>query len=102
MYCGHGKPFRHTEPQTFDLETRVKGHVILWSSLFVFLMGFREFLVWSAGSSYAWTRPQKTNEFYVRRYSDEWQKDKEEAMQALEKSKQLELSREKKPQRLDR
>lgn len=68
---GH-QPFQHRAVQKFDLYTRVKGNLIFWSGLFVFLTGFREFLVWSAGSCYAWSSPSDLNPFWVRRFKDEW------------------------------
>eukprot|EP00913_Durusdinium_trenchii_P016442 g15456.t1 len=64
---------RHVyEPQQFDTYTRVKGHVIVWSSLFVFLTCLREFLVGCAGSTWAWQPPSNLNPFWVRRYSEAW------------------------------
>lgn len=60
------------EPQQFDTYTRVKGHLIVWSSLFVFMTCLREFLVGCAGSTWAWQPPSNLNPFWVRRYSDDW------------------------------
>jgi len=76
--------FQHRKPLEFDLKTRVKGNVIFWSSLFMFFCGLREFLVWSAGSCYAWSRPSDANPFWVRRFKDEWldNHDKEEHAKA--------------------
>ncbi|CAE8627631.1 unnamed protein product [Polarella glacialis] len=69
---GGGKPFQHSEPPQFDLYTRAKGHLIVWSSLFVFLTLFREFLVGTAGSTWSWSPPNTINPFWVRRFKDEW------------------------------
>jgi len=64
---------RHVyEPQQFDTYTRVKGHLIVWSSLFVFMTCLREFLVGFAGSTWAWQPPSSLNPFWVRRYNDDW------------------------------
>lgn len=65
--------FKHREPPEFDIFTRVKGTLVFCTSLYFFLSGFREFLVWSAGSTYAWSRPPvDLNPFWVRRYRDDW------------------------------
>eukprot|EP00405_Crypthecodinium_cohnii_P008680 CAMPEP_0206427590 /NCGR_PEP_ID=MMETSP0324_2-20121206/5131_1 /ASSEMBLY_ACC=CAM_ASM_000836 /TAXON_ID=2866 /ORGANISM="Crypthecodinium cohnii, Strain Seligo" /LENGTH=235 /DNA_ID=CAMNT_0053892899 /DNA_START=332 /DNA_END=1040 /DNA_ORIENTATION=- len=69
---GARQPFQHQAEPQFDTKTRVKGHVVLWSSLFLFLAGMREFMVWSAGSTYAWKPPTDLNPFWVRRFADEW------------------------------
>ncbi|CAJ1346038.1 unnamed protein product [Effrenium voratum] len=62
------KTFKHSEPEQFDTYTRVKGHLIVWSSLFVFLTLMREFLVGFAGSTWAYKSPSNINPFWVRRY----------------------------------
>lgn len=79
---GHGEPFQHLKQEEFDLKTRIKGHTIFWSSLFLFFCFFREFLVLSAGSTFAWSPPKELNVFRIRRYSDDWSKDNEAKKQA--------------------
>mmetsp|Transcript_116630 Transcript_116630/g.249372 ORF Transcript_116630/g.249372 Transcript_116630/m.249372 type:complete len:247 (-) Transcript_116630:16-756(-) len=66
------RPFVHRQAPVFDTKTRVKGHLIVWSGLFFFCCFMREFLVWSAGSYFAWSMPQSMNIFWVRRFQDEW------------------------------
>lgn len=61
----------HKQPQ-FDTITNLRCHAIFWSGLMLFLMGLREFLVWSAGSTYAWSRPANLNPFWIRRFQDDW------------------------------
>lgn len=61
-----------SKKQEFDTVTRVKGHAVFWGGLLAFLYVLREFLVFSAGSTYAWTRPESWNPFWVRRFKDEW------------------------------
>jgi len=79
------QPFQHREQPKFDLQTRIKGHFVLWTSLFLFLTGFREFLVWSAGSTYAWSPPSDFNPFWVRRFQDSWHQDHKEKEAAPKK-----------------
>lgn len=67
-------------PESFDIVTRVKGHLVFWSGLFIFLCGFREFLVLSAGSTAAWYTPSDLNPFWVRRFQDEWVDQRKEHM----------------------
>jgi len=66
--------FGQKRPQQFDTKTRIKGHLIFWSSLVSFMVFMREFLVWSAGSTYSWYRPPDLNPFSLRRYQPqgEW------------------------------
>lgn len=70
--------FKHRAPDRFDLQTRIKGNLIFWTSFFGFLVGLREFLVWSAGSTYAWNRPATMSISEVRRYKGNWTEDVEE------------------------
>lgn len=92
---GQGHNFQHLEPQEFDTKTRIKGHVVVWSSLFVFFCFFREFLVWSAGSTGAWNPPKELSLLKIRRYRDDWveekdtkKKEEEEAAKAALREKQ--------------
>eukprot|EP00927_Polykrikos_kofoidii_P010039 TRINITY_DN14237_c0_g1_i1.p1 TRINITY_DN14237_c0_g1~~TRINITY_DN14237_c0_g1_i1.p1 ORF type:complete len:249 (-),score=49.87 TRINITY_DN14237_c0_g1_i1:79-825(-) len=66
----NGRP--SSEPAQFDLKTRVKGNLIFWTGFVSFLFLAREFLVWSAGSCFAWSRPADWNPFWIRRFQDEW------------------------------
>lgn len=59
----------------FDTYTRVKCNIIFWSGLFCFMTFMREFLVWSAGSTYAWSPPADLNPFWIRRFQNDWVKD---------------------------
>jgi len=59
----------------FDTYTRVKCNIIFWSGFFCFLTFMREFLVWSAGSTYAWSKPADLNPFWIRRFQNDWVKD---------------------------
>lgn len=68
----HAAGFQHTQEPVFDLKTRVKGHVLLWSSLFIFFTLLREFLVGTAGSTWAWSPPANWNPFWLRRFQNEW------------------------------
>merc|ERR1712224_529239 len=71
--------------QEFDTKTRIKGNLIFWTGFFSFLCFMREFLVWSAGSTYAWSRPADLNPFWIRRFQNDWvdkaAKDREEVPQ---------------------
>lgn len=64
--------FQHRKEQQFDMQTRVKGNFLFWGGLTLFLMGMREFLVWSAGSCYAWSAPSGADPFYIRRFQGTW------------------------------
>jgi len=79
--------FKHSEPPQFDTYTRVKGHLVLWSSLFVFFTFLREFLVGSAGGTWMWCAPSSLNPFYIRRFKDEWMEDAQTKRQADEEAK---------------
>mmetsp|Transcript_56097 Transcript_56097/g.121345 ORF Transcript_56097/g.121345 Transcript_56097/m.121345 type:complete len:239 (+) Transcript_56097:71-787(+) len=61
-----------TPKMEFDLKTRVKGHLVFWSGLFVFLSLLREFLVYSAGHGFAYRPPADYNVFWIRRFSNTW------------------------------
>jgi len=56
----------------FDTYTRIKCNVIFWTGLVSFFAFMREFLVWSAGSTYSWSRPETMHPFWIRRYKDNW------------------------------
>lgn len=73
-----------TQPK-FDLKTRIKGHLYFWSGLLIFLTFFREFLVFSAGSCYAWSLPKTINPFWVRRFKDEWNDSADEVTEEKKK-----------------
>eukprot|EP00930_Biecheleria_cincta_P089312 TRINITY_DN78594_c0_g1_i1.p1 TRINITY_DN78594_c0_g1~~TRINITY_DN78594_c0_g1_i1.p1 ORF type:complete len:257 (+),score=49.58 TRINITY_DN78594_c0_g1_i1:102-872(+) len=83
----NARVFKHSEPPQFDTYTRVKGHLILWSSLFVFFTILREFLVGTAGGTWAWRAPNTLNPFYIRRFEDEWMEDAQAKRRADEEAK---------------
>jgi len=87
MYAS-SRPFKHTEPPQFDTYTRVKGHLVLWSSLFIFISLLREFLVGTAGGMWAWRAPNTLNPFFIRRFSDDWTDEAQKKRQLDEEAKQ--------------
>jgi len=95
------RPFVHSQPPQFDTYTRVKGHLIVWSSLFVFLTCFREFLVGTAGSTWAWTPSSSLNPFWVRRFKDEWASEVQEKKKE-DKAKDAERRKKQLPQKTER
>lgn len=93
--------FQHKPKQEFDLKTRIKGNLIFWSGLFIFLSGFREFLVWSAGSTYAWSSPRDSNIFWVRRFQDGWTDGKEKEKQPVVMTPKVQQLAQKKDRDID-
>jgi hypothetical protein len=81
-----GPRYPVTKTPEFDMATRIKCNLIFWSGLFVFMMGMREFLVWSAGSTYAWSRPANLNPFWIRRFQNEWVDDAAKERSSLSKA----------------
>mmetsp|Transcript_75530 Transcript_75530/g.149300 ORF Transcript_75530/g.149300 Transcript_75530/m.149300 type:complete len:241 (-) Transcript_75530:58-780(-) len=63
--------YEDSKPQEFSLMTRVKGASIILGSLVGFFFGLREFLVWSAGTTFAWNPPQNSGSLF-RRFRDDW------------------------------
>jgi len=90
-YAGNYEPPK--EKPEFDLVTRTKGHFVLWGGLLLFLTFLREFLVWSAGSTYAWNAPKNLNPFSIRRYRDGWVEEKKTSIKQLGRSLSRALSR---------
>ncbi|OLP79259.1 Cell growth-regulating nucleolar protein [Symbiodinium microadriaticum] len=90
------RQFVHSEQPKFDTYTRVKGHLIVWSSAFIFFSLLREFLVGTAGGMWAWYPPQDLNPFWVRRYHGAWSdKDKPEKREQQQPSGPPQVKREK-------
>eukprot|EP00440_Ansanella_granifera_P010530 gb/GFBE01011423.1/.p1 GENE.gb/GFBE01011423.1/~~gb/GFBE01011423.1/.p1 ORF type:complete len:246 (+),score=41.01 gb/GFBE01011423.1/:1-738(+) len=101
-WAANSKPFVHSEPQQFDTYTRVKGHLIVWSSLFVFLSLMREFLVGCAGSTWAWSSPNSLNPFWVRRFKDEWAHEAQANQKEEVKKQEVRRKQQMQPQKQDR
>jgi hypothetical protein len=90
--AGH-KPFVHRPKQVFDVKTRAKGMFAFWTGSLMFLYLLREFLVGTAGSTWAYNRPDSLNPFWIRRFKGDWDndlnKDREAKGEKVERAKSL-------------
>lgn len=97
------RPYREQPKQEeFSLMTRIKGHMALWGGLFIFFSALREFLVWSAGSTFAWQPPANLNPFWIRRFDDKWSEAPKEHRKSLEEMAPIKRKMSMQPTTIDR